>query len=350
MVVNMERKLASIQLIKDLQPIVGADKIKVATVLGWQCVVKNEEFNIGDKCVYFEIDSILPIAPWNDHLRKDGKPVRVKTIRLRGQLSQGLALPMSLLPVGEYELNQDVTELIGVEKYELPVPAQLAGQVKGNFPSVYISKTDEIRIQTVEDVIQECIDNELDMIGSLKCDGSSMTSGFIPYPNELGEKRNEFVVCSRNLNLKETEDNAFWKMARTLKLEENLSKLDHPYVVQGELLGPGIQKNRMGFNELTFRVFNVKNIDSNTYLDRMWLERFCYEIGLTIVPIVARKVFTKEDTIQSLLELSNSLMYDTGHPAEGIVWRSAGEVYSEVLKGRMSFKVISNKYLELTKE
>jgi hypothetical protein len=141
------RKLASIQKILDIRPIPGADKIVVVKVLGWECVALKDEFSVGDDCVYFELDSILPIADWNAHLRKGSdahKPLRVRTIRLRGQLSQGLALPMSLLPEGQYELGQDVTELVGVKKWEPYIPPEMTGKVKGTRPH-FIPKTDEPR-------------------------------------------------------------------------------------------------------------------------------------------------------------------------------------------------------------
>ena len=104
----MNRKLASIQLIKDLRPIPNADAIVCAQVLGWECVAKKNEFNVGDKCVYFEIDSVLPIESWNDHLRKEpDKPLRIKSIRLRGVLSQGLALPISIFEKHGYQIIEE---------------------------------------------------------------------------------------------------------------------------------------------------------------------------------------------------------------------------------------------------
>lgn len=109
-VFDMERKLASIQIIHDLQPIPGADAILVATVLGWQCVVRKGEFNIGDRCIYFEIDSILPVSLWNEHLRKGSdkdKPLRIRSIRLRSTLSQGLALPLSLFEKDGYKVIEE---------------------------------------------------------------------------------------------------------------------------------------------------------------------------------------------------------------------------------------------------
>jgi RNA ligase (TIGR02306 family) len=104
----MDRKLASIQLIKELNPINGADAILCAKVLGWECVVKRDEFKVGDRCVYFEIDSVLPIASWNDHLRKEpNKPLRIRSIRLKNQLSQGLALPLSLFEKHGYKIIEE---------------------------------------------------------------------------------------------------------------------------------------------------------------------------------------------------------------------------------------------------
>jgi len=339
----MDRKLASIQLIKGLTPIPGADAILCAKVLGWECVVKKTEFNAGDKCVYFEIDSVLPIAQWNDHLRKEeGKKLRVKTIRLRGQLSQGLALPLSILPVGEYEVGMDVTALVGVEKYEPVVPAHLAGTVKGNFPA-FLHKTDEIRLQSEPNVLQEAIDKKLTLVGTLKMDGTSFTAY---------RRDNDFGVCSRNLDLKETENNAHWRMARKLKLEEILRSEPRNLCIQGEMVGPGIQANRLGLNEVDLYIFNLFDIDTGKYLNIQELRDFCIKHGLKFVHTVAGYYFDlyPTATVEDLLKNANDLDYDNGTPAEGIVWRPFEETYSEVLKGRMSFKTISNRFLEKYKE
>jgi RNA ligase (TIGR02306 family) len=340
----MDRKLASIQIIKELSPINGADAILCAKVLGWECVVKKSEFSVNDKCVYFEIDSVLPIASWNDHLRKEeGKKLRVKTIRLRGQLSQGLALPLSILPVGEYEVGQDVTALVGVEKYEPVVPAHLSGMVKGNFPA-FLRKTDEIRLQSEPNALQEAIDKKLVLVGTLKMDGTSFTA----YRRDV-----DFGVCSRNLDLKETEDNAHWKMARKLKLEEILRSEDRNLCIQGEMVGPGIQANRLGRPFVELYLFNLYDIDTGKYLSHEELVAFAKRHGLNVVPTVYRLDFdgvVGSRDVNHLLNIANNLEYDNGSPAEGIVWRAANETYSEVLKGRMSFKTISNRYLEKYKE
>jgi RNA ligase (TIGR02306 family) len=340
----MDRKLASIQVIKELSPINGADAILCAKVLGWECVVKKSEFQVGDRCVYFEIDSVLPIAQWNDHLRKEeGKKLRVRTIRLRGQLSQGLAMPLSIIPLGEYEVGQDVTQLVGVEKYEAVVPAHLSGMAKGNFPA-FLHKTDETRLQSEPRVLDEAISKGLVLIGTLKMDGTSFTAY---------RRDDEFGVCSRNLDLKETEGNAHWRMARKLKLEEILRNEPRNLSIQGEICGPSIQANRLGLSESKLYLFNLFDIDTGKYLSHNELSVFAKKHGLNVVPTVHRLDFggavVPIDT-SHLLNIANNLNYDNGTPAEGIVWRSACEIYSDVLKGRMSFKTISNRFLEKYKE
>lgn len=144
------RKLASIQRIKALEPIEGADAIERATVLGWQLVVKKDEFRVGELCIYCEIDSILPEKPEFEFLKSRG--MRIRTIRLRGQISQGICFPLSFLPAETLiEEDSDVTEILGVTKYEPPIPASLAGVMKGAFPS-FIPKTDETRVQVLQNM------------------------------------------------------------------------------------------------------------------------------------------------------------------------------------------------------
>ena len=138
------RKLASIQRIKALEPIPDADSIEKATVLGWQLVVKKGEFQVGDLCVYCEVDCLLPDRPEFEFLKNRGS--RIRTIRLRGQVSQGICFPLSILPAGTpIEEDLEVTELLDIVKFEPPIPACLAGIQKGEFPS-FIPKTDETRV------------------------------------------------------------------------------------------------------------------------------------------------------------------------------------------------------------
>lgn len=337
----MERKLASIQVIKDLQPIVGADAILSAAVLGWSLVVKKSEFKIGDKCVFFEVDAIIPLMVGTEHLCKDGKPLRVRTIRLRKVLSQGVALPINILPTAEYEVGQDVTEILGVKKWEAYIPAELHGKVKGTRPS-WIPKTDEPRLQSTPDALEE-IKKAGEVVGTMKMDGSSITC-FI--------KDGVFGVTSRNMELIETPDNAYWKAVREAKVEEAMRKyfIGGDFAVQGELSGRGIQGNKMGMDNIEIYFYNLYNISAAKYLSTDELINFTNETGLKMVPIVFRGIISGDTDIASLLKMSNELKYSNGLPAEGIVWRPVAETWSDDLKGRLSIKVISNVFLELYKE
>jgi RNA ligase (TIGR02306 family) len=165
------RKLASIQKIKSLEPIEGADAIEKATVLGWQLAVKKGEFKVGDLAVYCEIDSLLPDRPEFAFLKPRG--MRIRTIRLRGQVSQGICFPLSILPEDiEPQEDMDVTEILGITKYEPPIPAYLSGKVKGKFPS-FIPKTDETRVQVLQKVLDKY--QGISCYVSEKLDGSSAT-------------------------------------------------------------------------------------------------------------------------------------------------------------------------------
>ena len=349
----MDRKLASIQKIISLEPIPGADAILVAQVLGWKCVVKKEEFKVGDLCIYFEIDSILPIAQWNDHLRKGSekdKPLRVRSIRLRGQLSQGLALPIKgilgdPIPVSDFsddmdwKIDDDVTDLTGVKKYDPPIPIELSGVMKGNFPAS-IPKTDEMRLQTKPDLLSEV--GDLPMVGTLKMDGASVTAYL---------KDGVFGVCSRRIDLVESETNAYWKAIRAISLEEKMrgyAMLTNTpnYSVQGELCGPGIQGNKMGLSKIIIMFYNIYFIDSTTYGCTERLQEFCQINALQTVPVVfSGSLEANLKTMTGILEFASLLDYDNKTPAEGIVWRPQEEKYSELLKGRLSFKTISSRFL-----
>ncbi|MCL6258984.1 hypothetical protein M3O96_07800 [Aquiflexum sp. TKW24L] len=195
------RKLASFQRIKALEPIEGADSIEKATVLGWQLVVKKGEFNTGDLVIYCEIDSLLPDRPEFAFLKPRG--MRIRTIRLRGQISQGICLPLTLLPDHiDPQEDLDLTEILGIIKYEAPIPAYLSGKVKGKFPS-FIPKTDETRVQVLQKVLDKY--QGVSCYISEKLDGSSATY-FL--------KDGEFGVCSRNMELYEDNENSLWKVAR----------------------------------------------------------------------------------------------------------------------------------------
>jgi RNA ligase (TIGR02306 family) len=344
----MERQLASIQKIDKLEPIPGADKIEVATVLGWHLVVKKGEFQIGDRCVYMEVDSILPDRPEFEFLRP--RHMRIKTIKLRGQVSQGIAFPLSILPVGtilDGDLGDNVTEQLGIKKYEPYIPAELSGQAKGNFPE-FLHKTDEIRVQSVPGVLFR--HQTKPFYVTEKVDGSSMTVYLRYTPMVEGF---EFGVCSRNWDLKEDAEyterkNAFWKLARELDLEGKLKLLwrasGHGFALQGELLGMGVQKNKYNFHGIDFYVYNIFDIDEQRYLDFHEIELICQTLGLTMVPVVSRS-YTLPNTIDEVVEYSkgNSVL-NKDVPREGVVFRPLKEERDEEL-GRLSFKCINPDFL-----
>lgn len=353
----MERKLASIQIIRDIQPIEGADAIELAIVNNWKVVVaKNVGHKIGDSIVYCEIDSFLPIEPEFEFLRKssfkkmgDQEGFRLKTIKLRGQVSQGLILPMSIF--GDFGWTAyeglDVTERLGIQKFEPPVPAQLAGKVKGYFPS-FLRKTDEERVQNLTKEYDEWrLQSKHQFYVTEKLDGSSATFFF---------KDGVFGVCSRNLELAEPEpfvegetvmcqdgverpkqENSFWKVARQLKLEEWLGTHEINYSIQGELIGEGIQGNPYKIKGQTVRFFNAFNIDTQEYLGLNEFENLIHSMKLETVPILDR-AFLLPETIDELLAYADKKSeLNPQFDREGVVIRSIDRT--------ISFKAISNKFL-----
>lgn len=335
----MERKLASIQVIKDIKSIDGADRIEVVSVLGWKIVSRKGEFKVGDSCIYFEIDSILPRTSWSEFLFKHPEDTlfRLKTVRLRKQLSQGLVIPLSAVPnLPETTEGYELTEYLGVKKYEPALAASLAGDVKGNFPT-RVPKTDEIRLQSEPALLQEFQGREVYI--SQKIDGSSGTFSCI---------RGEIDVCSRNLSLKETQGNTYWEMNKkydiTNKLLDIYNRTGQSYAIQGECYGPGIQKNRLNIKEHDISVFTVYDIDNDKRLDYADLVDFCKVLGLPMVPVIYVGAF-KWTTVDEMIELAKG-KYASGQHQEGIVIRPTKNFRSEVLNSNASFKVINNSYLE----
>jgi len=331
------RRLATIQKIKALDPIEGADAIEKATVLGWQLVVKKGEFNVDDLAIYCEIDCLMPNRPEFEFLRPRG--MRIKTARLRGQISQGICFSLSILP-SDFEIvdDADCTEVLGIEKYEPPMPACLAGVAKGRFPS-FIPKTDEMRVQVLQKVLdkykgEKCYITE-------KVDGSSSTFYI---------KDGQFGVCSRNLELLEDADNSLWKVARVLDVENKLRSLNKNFALQGELLGEGIQSNKLKLKGQTIKFFNAFDIDKFEYLQFDKFMELMNNLQLPTVPVVSTD-YELSDNIDSIIKMSiiKSLVCPTVW-AEGIVIRSINEksdslLASESSNGRLSFKAINPEFL-----
>ena len=433
------RKLVTVRAINDIQPIPGADMIVVATVDGWKVVVKNGEFKVGDPCIYFEIDSFLPEGdyPWKFLVDKSSQKLnsnighKLRTIRLKGQVSQGFVLPISALPVVQYVIGEeldtansvfssmstdqraiaqklmdevesgvavrglDFSELLGVVKYEPPLPAELVGQALGLFPS-FIPKTDQERCQNIrqqifgyessesdfnyENLTQEALNKGVEegrmkqvqdgdtvkyvllhKAGadvnaryevSMKLDGSSMTA-FVQNQDEqnTGVMAHKIGVCSRNLELKINEENAGNTFVKVLNESGLYNALENFYLefgrsiaVQGELMGPGIQGNRESFAKHVFYVFDIFDIDQQRKLaPAERLEIFnalkVSAPGITHAPILDAAFNLRENGIETIDDL---LKFAEGPSInhkirEGLVFKR--------LDGNFSFKGISNLFL-----
>lgn len=335
----MERKLASVRKILNIDAIEGADNIELAFIDGWKVVVaKNVGHKVGDLVVYCEVDSFLPVKPEYEFLRKtsfkkmgDQEGFRLKTIKLRGQISQGLILPIRELSIPNKDLlveGMDVTKDLGIVKYEPPIPAELAGKIKGLFPS-FIPKTDEERIQNLsKEFYQWKMSEDKEFYVTEKLDGSSATFYF---------KDGVFGVCSRNLELLESDTNTFWKVARELDLETKMSKLGKNISLQGELLGEGIQGNPYKIKGHTVKFFSGFDIDKKEYLELSSLKYILDLLNVEMVPVLNTD-FKLPESIENLIKFADGKSkLNPSFDREGVVIRSTDK--------SISFKAISNKFL-----
>jgi RNA ligase (TIGR02306 family) len=333
----MNRKLASVQRVKQLSPIAKADRIEVAQVAGWQCVVKKGEVRVGELAAYFEIDAVPPDSAlfswlWQPKTGPISRPAsfRIRTMTMRGALSQGLLMPLAALGLGE-DLTEgaDLTGLLGVTKYEPPAPSGM-GEWRGPFPSA-IPKTDEMRVQAVPGVLEELRGKPY--VATVKLDGTSATFAIID---------GALHVCGRNHSILEGE-NLYWQVARKRRIGEILAKTPH-LALQGEVVGPGIQKNPLGLAEKDLFIFNLFDLRSGKNASDRELREFCARNGLEPVPL-AFEGERFDETVASLLQKAEGVYPGTTNQREGIVIRATAPAHSEVLNGRLSFKAISNAYL-----
>ena len=343
------RKMATIQTIRDITPIEGADVIVLAYVNGWSSVVKKDQFQIGETVVFLEIDSWVPhgIAPFlsngkepREYLGVKGE--RLRSVKLRGQLSQGLILPIDVLPLTDYVEGEDVSESLGIIKYEPPVPAQLAGQVNGNFPSL-VSKTDEERVQNIRD-LEKYLDEVF--VETEKLHGTSVS--FVLNENS------EMEVCSRNLSLKEDENNLYWKLAKKNDALTMLNSVKNYYeadgmsvvtvAIQGEGVGQGVQKGwEYGiqvpeFFMFTIQVNGVKIVEEDYQMFKQTFHQ------VKSVPEIRKA--TLREIVGDTGEIGTTLLkYVEGKSAiDGKTIRE-GSVFRCLTDSSFSFKVVSNQFL-----
>jgi hypothetical protein len=365
------RNLASIQKIGNLEPIQNADAIEKATVLGWQLVVKKNEFKIGGLCVYCEIDSILPDKPEFEFLKE--RKFRIKTVKLRGQISQGICFPLSILPEKtKITEGLDVTEMLGIKKWEPYQDEQKCSKQTGKilypkwmpqwvqrilhnfkfvrdyyrqnsgqktFPSL-IPKTDETRVQVLQPLLDKykgtgCYYTE-------KLDGSSIT---------IYQINGKFGVCSRNIDLKRAETDKFWKTVLEHNLENKFKKVfsNENIALQGELIGEGIQGNKYHLKGLDIYFFNVFFIKKYAYGSVVDLVELCQRLSEKTVPIL-QYYYILSNSIPELVELSKGQSEIGDTIREGIVIRPLteiedNEVHCQLVKNRVSFKSVNPEFL-----
>jgi RNA ligase (TIGR02306 family) len=333
-------QLVTIKRVDSLLPIPGADFIEMAQTGDWKFVVKKGEFKEGDLGVYFRIDSFLPSTDERfkflekefrkDHLGNLG--AKLKTRKFKGQISQGLMMPLSLFPeLKEPKEGDEVSEILGIVVFEPAIPVCLRGISKGSFPS-FISKTDQERIQNLSWVYEK--EKGVAYEITEKYDGSSHTTYF---------NAGEVGVCSRNLNLKETDDNLYWKLARESGLINVLEQLEVNLAFQCELYGEGIQKNSKGIKGHKLAIFDIWNIDNQRYLgpgERRFMLGGLFALGVLNPELIHPARDLGEGMVpfefSSFDEIQNAISEDP-ETKEGWVFKRHD--------GAFSFKVISNQYL-----
>lgn len=372
-----KRSLAHVERVINIRPIDGCDNIEQCNVLGWNLIIRKGEFQENDLCVYIEIDSIVP-EDNPDFVFLEKRRFRVKTIKMRGVISQGIALPLSVLPAGTYEIGTDVTDILKIKKINDDIPSddysvrrKRAEQVfkskhkrffsnkfvkklmkykwfrktvflfipkhqrkKNGFPA-YIAKTDETRIQNIPQVLDEC--KGLKMIVTEKLDGMSATYGL----EKIRRNKFDFAVCSRNVRQldKDVLGNTYWEIEDKYGIEPILRDMQLRYglnsiVIQGEIIGEGIQKNKYRLSGHDFYVFNL--IFNGKKINSIVAKNMLEPYGLHFVPIL-EEGFELLDTVDEMLEYADGLSTICDTPREGVVIRNYDR--------NISFKCVSNEFL-----
>ena len=358
------RELAYVQQIKVLKPIPNADSIECAEILGWEVVVKRGDFKVGDLVIYCEIDSILPELPPFEFLRP--KKFRIRTVKLRGQISQGIAFPLSVLKdvdptfnLSSLKVGQDVSSHLKITKYDPEAALDVQHeQVKKSwlqnkisylkwklfkikpvkrdgFPSD-VPKTDETRVQKMGGLLEDKVGQPAYI--TEKCEGSSATFIYRRNGNWLAKlfgNAYTFQVCSRNMVVPPAH--YLMKIAESYKILDGLKKLDRNLAVQGESLGPKIQGNIYKLSDYELKVFSIFDLDKRCYLPYNELVDLLSQLNLPMVPVLNDAAIIEND-IKYYVELSKGKSrINPDILREGIVIRG--------LNSEFSFKSINPEYL-----
>lgn len=338
----------------------NADRLDIATVKGWNCIVQKDSYKVGEHCVFFPPDSILPEKLINDFelefLKKGG---RVGTLKLRGYISQGLVLPITCMGNNRFHpVGTDVTKLLGVTKYEVPEkPIQMQGKVttrKVQNPN-FTKYTDIENIQNFNTVFE---DGDIVVITE-KIHGSNIRFGWLPIEinwkngNILGilrslfkkyilQEKYEFVYGSHNVQLQFDSDKGFYGeniYAKVLKTYD-LSILPDGYTFYGEVYGKGVQDLEYGCDGLDLSVFDVKKPDGR-YMDALKAEKLIHDVGMSPVPILYSGPF--DFRVLKLCTEGNSVICEN-QIREGCVVKPILETNHPRI-GRMILKSINPEYL-----
>lgn len=349
------RKLCTVRKIQEIRDIPGADLICAFRVDGWWVVSKKEDFKVGDLALFVEIDSWVPnnVAPFLSKGKQPSeyrgiKGERLRTIRLKGQVSQGLLLPLHIDYKGEnywasnittdgvettfVQEGDDLTQFFGILKWERPTNPFHSGpmKAKGSWPH-YLRKTDQERIQNIP---WDYIKDDLYYVTE-KLDGSSMTV----YVNG-----DESGVCSKNINLKEDLENKWWQVEKKYNLIEKLKSTGRNIAIQGELVGPNTCDNKYKLDELRFYGFNVFDIDKQeNYLPKDRTKLF---ESLNIPECTVIYVYMN----LNYLDKENLLTIADGYSSLNNQVRREGFVYSSLTDPNKSFKTVSDAWLLKYKE
>ncbi len=342
---DIERKLASIRTISTIKPIPKADNLEVAIIDGWQAVVRKGEFKKGAKVIYCEIDSLLPIRDEYEFLRKscyikqteEVEGFRIKTVVLRGQVSQGLVLPLRA-ELQELAIGTDLTEELGITLYDPMLGKDLPPEIKAGYPGL-VPKTKQERIQNID--IRLINTETRTWRVTEKLDGMSF-SCYVYQDN--------FGICIRNYELADVPDSIYGQITRKYDLERKLKAFGSNIVLQGELVGPGTkQKNKYQLSEAEYFIFDIFSIDEMGYYSNRELTELTRSLGLKMVPVITNSINLQESTIEDILVVGaeGKSKLNPAIEREGVVitlntqgmrpMRTQGDIYS--------FKAISNKFL-----
>ena len=331
-------KLATVEKIHSICAHPNADNLCTAKIKGWPVVVKKNQFSEGELVIFIQIDSIVPSSnQYFDFMAK--QRYRVWNARFRGAPSQGLVCPLSAFGLSTWgnphqQVNEgdDVTAIIGVTKYEKPIDFSIMGDAKGRFPLDLVTITDEDNLLSYPEVLDE-LKGETVYI-TQKMDGSSMTVIW---------KDGELRVCSRRLELKESDRSAFWKVVYDYKLKEKFQYTKEQFAFQAEVVGPKMNGNRLGLTELDMYVFNLRNLETMQYYGLGGIHYFCQTFDLKPAPLV-KYVKNFAMTVDDLQQLANEQVYPNGEKGEGIVVRPTQIKHSYVLNKNLSVKLINQEY------